>query len=146
MSPSITAQDQKVIDGADINPDCPTPWTPGCRDARADGHWQEIVQSSDQRTNGAAHESQACIPSSSRTPVCLLFETQKAGIGGSHFCSNLRPAMAVPTYDGLFNPLLRAMRELGGSASVSEQEDKVAKLLNLSDQEASESTAGTERS
>ena len=46
--------------------------------------------------------------------------------------------MAVPTYDGLFNPLLRAMRELGGSASVSEQEDKVAELLNLSDQEASE--------
>jgi restriction system protein len=46
--------------------------------------------------------------------------------------------MPVPTYDGLFNPLLRAMRELGGSASVGEQEDKVAQLLNLSDQEASE--------
>src|SRR5438874_10029429 len=46
--------------------------------------------------------------------------------------------MPVPTYDGLFNPLLRAMRELGGSASVAEQEDKVAGLLNLSDEEASE--------
>ena len=46
--------------------------------------------------------------------------------------------MPVPTYDGLFNPLLRAMRELGGSASVSEQEDKVAELLNLSEEEASE--------
>ena len=46
--------------------------------------------------------------------------------------------MPVPTYDGLFNPLLRAMRELGGSASVAEQEDKVAGLLDLSEQEASE--------
>jgi restriction system protein len=46
--------------------------------------------------------------------------------------------MPVPTYDGLFNPLLRAMRELGGSASVSEQENKVTELLNLSDAEASE--------
>jgi len=46
--------------------------------------------------------------------------------------------MPVPTYDGLFNPLLHAMRELGGSASVAEQEDKVAALLNLSEQEVSE--------
>jgi restriction system protein len=46
--------------------------------------------------------------------------------------------MPIPSHDGLFNPLLRAMRELGGSASVSEQEDRVAKLLNLSDEEASE--------
>jgi restriction system protein len=46
--------------------------------------------------------------------------------------------MPIPTHDGLFNPLLRAMRELGGSASVAEQEDKVAELLNLSEEEASE--------
>jgi restriction system protein len=46
--------------------------------------------------------------------------------------------MPVPTYDGLFNPLLHAMRELGGSASFAEQEDKVAALLNLSEQEVSE--------
>src|SRR5436190_18948768 len=46
--------------------------------------------------------------------------------------------MPVPTYDGLFNPLLRAMRELGGSASVAEQEDKVAALLNLPEEEISE--------
>jgi restriction system protein len=46
--------------------------------------------------------------------------------------------MPVPTYDGLFNPLLLAMRELGGSASVSEQEDKVAELIGLSDEEAAE--------
>jgi restriction system protein len=46
--------------------------------------------------------------------------------------------MPVPTYDGLFNPLLRAMRELGGSASVAEQEDKVAAILKLSEGEVSE--------
>ncbi len=46
--------------------------------------------------------------------------------------------MAIPKHDGLFNPLLEAMRELGGSASVSEREDKVAELLKLSDAEASE--------
>ena len=46
--------------------------------------------------------------------------------------------MPIPTYDGLFNPLVRAMRELGGSASVAEQEDKVAQILNLSEEEASE--------
>lgn len=46
--------------------------------------------------------------------------------------------MAIPKYDGLFNPLLNAMRQLGGSASVSEQEDKVAELLKLSDSEVAE--------
>jgi Mrr N-terminal domain len=51
--------------------------------------------------------------------------------------------MPGPTYDGLFNPLLRAMRELGGSASVSDQEDKVAELLNLSEEEASEIHRGS---
>jgi restriction system protein len=38
----------------------------------------------------------------------------------------------------LFNPLLRAIRELGGSAAVSEQEDKVAELLKLSEDEVAE--------
>ncbi len=33
--------------------------------------------------------------------------------------------MSVPTYDKLFNPLLRAMHDLGGSGSVSETEEKV---------------------
>lgn len=46
--------------------------------------------------------------------------------------------MAVPTYDNLFNPLLKAMHQLGGSATVSEQEDKVSKILNLSDKEVNE--------
>lgn len=46
--------------------------------------------------------------------------------------------MPVPTFDGLFNLLLHAIRDLGGSASVAEQEDKVVQLLNLSEEEASE--------
>src|ERR1700730_5748568 len=50
--------------------------------------------------------------------------------------------MPVPTYDGLFNPLLDAMRELGGSASVAEQEDKVAAILKLSETEISEMHRG----
>ncbi len=40
--------------------------------------------------------------------------------------------MPVPTFDNLFNPLLQAIHELGGSASLAEQEDKVAQILQLS--------------
>lgn len=46
--------------------------------------------------------------------------------------------MSVPKYDDLFDPLLQAMHRLGGSASVSEQEDMVATVLRLSDKELSE--------
>jgi restriction system protein len=46
--------------------------------------------------------------------------------------------MPVPTYDGLFNPLLRALRELGGSASVAEQESAVARILKLTPEEEAE--------
>jgi restriction system protein len=46
--------------------------------------------------------------------------------------------MAVPTYDKLFNPLLKAMRSLGGSGSVSEIDDKVGEILKLSDDEINE--------
>lgn len=46
--------------------------------------------------------------------------------------------MAVPTYDSLFNPLLVAIRQLGGSASIPEQERAVAELLKLTDKEVSE--------
>ena len=46
--------------------------------------------------------------------------------------------MPVPTYDGLFNPLLRALRELGGSASVAEQENAVARILKLTPEEEAE--------
>lgn len=41
--------------------------------------------------------------------------------------------MSVPKYDELLNPLLQALRELGGSASVAELEDRVASLLQLSE-------------
>jgi restriction system protein len=44
----------------------------------------------------------------------------------------------VPTYDKLFNPLLKALHELGGSASNQEIEDKVAEILKLSDQALNE--------
>lgn len=46
--------------------------------------------------------------------------------------------MAVPTNDELFNPLLKALHELGGSASVAEMEEKVALILNLSEEDANE--------
>src|SRR5271155_4168934 len=46
--------------------------------------------------------------------------------------------MAVPKYDELFEPLLKAMRQLGGSASVPEQEDAVAAILKLTEKEVSE--------
>lgn len=46
--------------------------------------------------------------------------------------------MAVPKYDELFNPLLNALRALGGSASIQEQEDEVASFLKLSEEELAE--------
>lgn len=46
--------------------------------------------------------------------------------------------MPVPTYDKLFQPLLDAIHSLGGSASVAEQEDRVAELLKLSEEAISE--------
>jgi len=46
--------------------------------------------------------------------------------------------MAVPKHVDLFNPLLTAMHNLGGSGSIQEQEDEVAKILGLSEDEASE--------
>jgi restriction system protein len=46
--------------------------------------------------------------------------------------------MAIPTYDRLFQPLLEALHSLGGSASITEQEDRVADLLKLSDEDIAE--------
>lgn len=46
--------------------------------------------------------------------------------------------MAVPKYDELFNPLLEALRGLGGSASIPEQEDEVASILKLSEKDLAE--------
>lgn len=41
-------------------------------------------------------------------------------------------------YDDLFNPTLKALKKLGGSGSISEIEEEVAQLLNLSEEATSE--------
>lgn len=41
--------------------------------------------------------------------------------------------MAVPTFDEMFNPVLQALRDLGGSGSIGEIDEKVAEILQLSD-------------
>jgi restriction system protein len=51
--------------------------------------------------------------------------------------------MAVPKYDDLFNPLLKALHELGGSSSVVEMEEKVADILKLSEKDINEIHVGT---
>ena len=51
--------------------------------------------------------------------------------------------MTVPKYDSLFNPLLMAIHSLGGSASISEIEDEVIKILNLSDEDINETHKGS---
>jgi restriction system protein len=52
--------------------------------------------------------------------------------------------MPIPKYDAFFNPLLQAMHLLGGSASISEQEDTVATLLKLNDKEVGEIHKGNQ--
>lgn len=51
--------------------------------------------------------------------------------------------MAVPKYDELFNPILQSLHQLGSSASISEQEERVASILGLSDEDISEIHRGT---
>ena len=46
--------------------------------------------------------------------------------------------MSLPKYDGLFNPLLEAIKKLGGSASISELDEEVAKSLRLPNEEISQ--------
>src|SRR5713101_4397002 len=46
--------------------------------------------------------------------------------------------MSIPKYDELFNPLLEAMKKLGGSASVTELNEEVTKCLDLTDKEIAE--------
>ena len=41
--------------------------------------------------------------------------------------------MPIPKYDDLFEPTIKALRELGGSAANQELEDKVAQILQLSE-------------
>lgn len=53
--------------------------------------------------------------------------------------TGLREAqMAIPTLENILNPLLRAMHELGGSASLPEIEEKVGDLMKLSEADLSE--------
>lgn len=46
--------------------------------------------------------------------------------------------MVVPKYDELMNPALQALHNLGGSSSISEMEDEVIKMLNLSEDDVSD--------
>lgn len=46
--------------------------------------------------------------------------------------------MALPKYDALFNPVLSALRDLGGSATNTELDEKVASDLGLADQDLEE--------
>lgn len=46
--------------------------------------------------------------------------------------------MPVPSYDRLFTPTLEALHKLGGSASIEELVDEVARLLALSDTDLAE--------
>jgi restriction system protein len=46
--------------------------------------------------------------------------------------------MSLPKYDGLFNPLLGVIKKLGGSASISELDEEIAKSLRLTDEEISQ--------
>ena len=41
-------------------------------------------------------------------------------------------------YDDLFNPTLKAIRNLGGSAAISEIEEQVIEILKLSEEEVNE--------
>jgi len=43
----------------------------------------------------------------------------------------------IPTYDSMMNPLLQALRELGGSGTIQEIDNRVIEILNLSDEQLS---------
>ena len=45
--------------------------------------------------------------------------------------------MPIPKYDDLFNPTLKALHKLGGSASNQEPEDEVSQILKLKEDEFS---------
>lgn len=51
--------------------------------------------------------------------------------------------MTVPKYEDLMNPLLQALHDLGGSASISELEEAVTSLLNLSEEDVTLIHRGT---
>jgi len=43
--------------------------------------------------------------------------------------------LKIPTYDSMMNPLLEALRSLGGSGTIEEIDGKVAETMNLSDEQ-----------
>ena len=45
------------------------------------------------------------------------------------------PPIKIPTYDLMMNPLLEALRSLGGSGTIEEIDGKVAEIINLSDEQ-----------
>src|SRR5215469_5176302 len=47
--------------------------------------------------------------------------------------------MPIPRFYDLFNPLLTAIKRLGGSASISELDEEVTKNLNLTEEEIAQS-------
>ena len=51
--------------------------------------------------------------------------------------------MAIPTFDNLFNPLLKALHKLGGSGSIGEIEDKVTEIMNFTEEEINETHKGS---
>lgn len=51
--------------------------------------------------------------------------------------------MAIPSFDELFNPVLKALRQLGGSASVSEIEETVISILKLTEEDIAEIHRGS---
>lgn len=50
----------------------------------------------------------------------------------------------LPTYDQMFNPLLQALKELGGSAGIPEMEAAVSRILSLSEKQVSAIYRGTQ--
>ncbi len=50
--------------------------------------------------------------------------------------------MALPKFDDLYTPLMQALQQLGGSGSTTEIEEKVAEVLNLSEEEINEIHTG----
>lgn len=51
--------------------------------------------------------------------------------------------MSVPNYEHLFNPLLEALRKLGGSATIEELESEVSTILALSEKDINELHRGS---
>ncbi len=43
--------------------------------------------------------------------------------------------MKMPTFDQMMNPVLEALKSLGGSGTIVEIDSKVAEILDLSDQQ-----------